>query len=240
MRRFLEVMRAWINVRAQVRVLVLGDSHVRVVEHWLFAFGLPRTAFEVEYVAGGTASGIGNRKSVSGAYRRFTERLASTPHDLVLLNLGEVDTAYTIWRRADVKGLEVEAMFEAALRSYVRFIGEVASAHRLVVLSAPLPTLADQAINPDPEVKMRQEVSASQLERTRLALRFNARIAEFCAEKGIPYLSSDAVALGPDGVVRRSWCRPDRPDHHYARLPYAWWLLRALRGLRHPDWPELR
>jgi hypothetical protein len=240
MKRLPEALRAWLHARAKLRVLVLGDSHVRVFEHWLFLLGMPRTAFEVEYAAGGTASGMGNRKSVSGAYRRFTERLASTPHDLVLLNLGEVDTAYTIWRRADVKGLEVEAMFEAALRSYVQFIGEVASSHRLVVLSAPLPTLADQAINPDPAVKMRQEVSASQLDRTRLALRFNARIAAVCAKRGIPYLSSDAAALGPDGVVRSTWCRRDRPDHHYARLPYAWWLLRALRGLRHADWPELR
>lgn len=240
MKRLVEAVRAWLHARAKVRVLVLGDSHVRVFEHWLFLLAMPRTAFEVEYVAGGTASGMGNRKSISGAYRRFSERLASTPHDLVLLNLGEVDTAYTIWRRADLKGIEVETMLRAALRNYVGFIGEVASSHRLVVLSAPLPTIAEQAINPDPEVKMRQEVSASQLDRTQLALRFNARIAAVCAKRGIPYLSADAAALGPDGVVRSSWCRRGRPDHHYARLPYAWWLVRALRGLRHPDGVALR
>jgi hypothetical protein len=240
MKRLVEAVRAWLHARAKVRVLVLGDSHVRVFEHWLFLLAMPRTAFEVEYVAGGTASGMGNRKSISGAYRRFSERLASSPHDLVLLNLGEVDTAYTIWRRADLKGIEVETMFEAAVQHYLRFIDEVAPTHRLIVLSAPLPTLADQAINPDPEVKMRQEVSASQLDRTRLAQRFNSRISAFCAERGIPYLSSDAAALGPDGVVRSSWCRRDRPDHHYARLPYAWWLLRALRGLRHPAGVLLR
>lgn len=240
MKRLVGALRAWLHARANRRVLVLGDSHVRVFEHWLFLVGLPRTAFEVVYVPGGTATGMGNRRSVSGAYRRFADRLASGARDLVLLNLGEVDTAYTIWRRADRDGTAVDKMFDGAVRNYIRFIEEVAATHPLVVLSAPLPTLADQAINPDPEVKMRQEVSAPQRERTRLALRFNARIAEFCAEKGIPYLSADAVALGPDGVVRRTWCRRDRPDHHYARLPYAWWLLRALRGLRHADWPELR
>jgi len=239
-KRLLEALSAWLRARARVRVLVLGDSHVRVFEHWLFLVGMPRTAFEVEYVAGATASGMGNRKSISGAYRRFSERLATTPHDLVLLNLGEVDTAYTIWRRADLKGIEVDTMFEMALRNYVQFIDEIASSHRLVVLSAPLPTLSDQVVNPDPEVKMRQHVSASQLDRTRLALRFNARIAEFCAQRGVPCLSSDAAALGPDGVVRSGWRRRDRPDHHYARLPYAWWLVRALRGLRHPDGMLLR
>lgn len=233
-------LRAWLHARAELRVLVLGDSHVRVFEHWLFLFGLPHTAFEVMYVPGGTATGMGNRKSQTGAYQRFSDRLALDRHALVLLNLGEVDTAYTIWKRADRDGTPVEKMFDGAVRNYARFIEEVASAHHLVVLSAPLPTLADQAANQDPNVTMRQEVSASQLERTRLALRFNARIAEFCSERGIPYLSSDSAALGADGVVRRTWCRRDRPDHHYARLPYAWWLLRALRGLRHPAGVMLR
>lgn len=240
MKRLLEALRAWLHARATVRVLVLGDSHVRVFEHWLFLLGLPRTALDVVYVAGGTATGVRNLKSISGAYRRFRESLESSPHHLVLVNLGEVDTAYTIWKRADRDGTSVEAMFEAAIRNYSGFIAEVASSHRLIVLSAPLPTLADQAVNTDPQVKIRQEVSASQFDRTQLALRFNARIAEHCVQLGIPYLSSDAAALGPEGVVRRSWCRLGRPDHHYARLPYAWWLLRALRGLRHPDGVVLR
>lgn len=240
MRRAVDALRAWLQRRAALRVLVIGDSHVRVFEHWLFLVGLPRTTFEVAYVAGGTASGVRNLKSVSGAYLRFRERLQDGPHDLVLLNLGEVDTAYTIWKRADRDGTDVEKMFELAVRNYCSFIQEVAASHRLVVLSAPLPTLADQAQNPDPEVKMRNEVSASQQARTGLALRFNARVRDFCAERGVAYLSSDAAALGEDGLVRAAWCRSDRPDHHYARLPYAWWLVRALRSFRHPDGVALR
>lgn len=213
---------------------------MRVFEHWMFLLGLPRTAFEVVYVAGGTASGVRNLKSISGAYLRFRERLQDGPHDLVLVNLGEVDTAYTIWKRADRDGTDVEKMFESAVRNYCTFIEEVAASHRLVVLSAPLPTLADQARNPDPEAKMRNEVSASQHARTALALRFNARVRGFCAERGVPYLSADEAALGKDGLVRAAWCRRDRPDHHYARLPYAWWLVRALRSFRPPDGVVLR
>lgn len=240
MRRAVDALRVWLQRRAALRVLVIGDSHVRVFEHWLFLLGLPRTAFRVVYVAGGTASGVRNLKSISGAYLRFRESLEDGPHDLVFLNLGEVDTAYTIWKRADRDGTDVEKMFESAVRNYCAFIEEVAASHRLVVLSAPLPTLADQARNPDPEAKMRNEVSASQQARTELALRFNARVRDFCAERGIPYLSSDAAALGEDGLVRAAWCRRDRPDHHYARLPYAWWLVRALRGFRHPGGVALR
>lgn len=240
MRRAVDALRVWLQRRAALRVLVIGDSHVRVFEHWLFLLGLPRTAFRVVYVAGGTASGVRNLKSVTGAYLRFRESLQDGLHDLVLLNLGEVDTAYTIWKRADRDGTDVERMFESAVRNYCAFIEEVAAAHRLVVLSAPLPTLADQTRNPDPEAKMRNEVSASQKARTALALRFNARVRDFCAERGVSYLSSDAAALGEDGLVRAAWCRSDRPDHHYARLPYAWWLVRALRGFRHPDGVALR
>lgn len=240
MRRALDALRIWLQRRGTLRVLVLGDSHVRVFEHWLFLVGLPRTVFEVVYVPGGTATGVRNSRSISGAYRRFRDSLQASTYDLVLVNMGEVDTAYTIWKRADRDGTDVERMFESAVRNYCAFIEEVAASHRLVVLSAPLPTLADQAHNPDPEVKMRNEVSASQQARTALALRFNARVRDFCAERGIPYLSSDAAALGEDGLVRPAWCRRDRPDHHYARLPYAWWLVLALRGLRHPDGIALR
>lgn len=228
-------LRTWLGARATRRVLVLGDSHVRVFEHWLFLVGLPRMALDVVYVAGGTAGGVRNLKSVSGAYLRFRDALEGGTYDFVLVNLGEVDTAYTIWRRADRDGAAVDVMLEAAIRNYCAFIDEVAVGHRVVVLSAPLPTLADQALNPDPDVRMRQEVSASQRDRTQLALRFNARVAAFCAARGIAHLSSDAAALGPDGVVRPSWCRHDRPDHHYARLPYAWWLVRALRHLGTAD-----
>ena len=171
MKRVVEAVRAWLHARARLRVLVLGDSHVRVFEHWLFLVGLPRTAFDIVYVAGGTATGVRNLKSISGAYRRFRDSLENSLHDVVLVNLGEVDTAYTIWKRADREGTSVDMMLDTAVRNYTGFIQEVSAAHRVIVLSAPLPTLTDQAINPDPEVTMRQEVSASQLDRTRLALR---------------------------------------------------------------------
>ncbi len=213
------------------RVLVLGDSHVRVFEHAWFALRLPNVQFDIDYVPGATAIGIDNRHSITSALLRFTNRLQSSKHDWVLLNLGEVDTAYSLWKLVEFRSCPIPVLLDEAVRNYCEFIAEVAVAHRVAVLSAPLPTLADQAAPRDETAAVRQQVSATQRERTELAQEFNARVEEFCRTHGVPYLDSSPHALGADGLVKRSWHHPRRFDHHYARGPYARCLARQLKGL---------
>ncbi|RKU03688.1 hypothetical protein C7H84_08280 [Burkholderia sp. Nafp2/4-1b] len=213
------------------RVLVLGDSHVRVFEHISFALRLPNVQFDIEYVPGATAIGIDNRHSTTSALLRFTNRLQSSGHDWVLLNLGEVDTAYSLWKLVEFRSSSILVLLDEAVRNYCEFIAEVAAAHRVAILSAPLPTLADQAAPRDETAAVRQQVSATQHERTELAQVFNARIEEFCRTHGIPFLDSTPHALGADGLVKRSWHHPRRFDHHYARRPYARCLVQQLKRL---------
>ncbi|WP_230960253.1 SGNH/GDSL hydrolase family protein [Burkholderia territorii] len=219
------------NGRPPQCVLVLGDSHVRVFEHTWFAIRLPHVQFDIEYVPGATAIGIDNRHSTTSALQRFTDRLQSSRHDWVLLNLGEVDTAYSLWKLVEFRSCPISVLLDEAVRNYCDFIAEVGSAHRVAVLSAPLPTLADQAAPRDETAAVRQQVSATQRERTELAQEFNARIEEFCRAHGIPYLDSSPHALGADGLVKRSWHHPRRFDHHYARRPYARCLVQQLKIL---------
>lgn len=215
----------------QVRVLVLGDSHVRVFENVWFALSLPRVRFDIEYVPGATAIGIENRNSITSALLRFTDRLASSHNDWVLLNLGEVDTAYSLWRLVEFRASPISELLDEAIRNYCDFITEVAASHRVAVLSAPLPTLVDQAAPGDETAAVRQHVSASQRERTELALEFNSRVRAFCEAHDVPYLDSSAQALGPDGLVKQSWRHRRRFNHHYARAPYARCLARQLKAL---------
>ncbi|WP_321819966.1 MULTISPECIES: SGNH/GDSL hydrolase family protein [unclassified Burkholderia] len=217
--------------RPLLRVLVLGDSHVRVFEHAWFALRLPNVQFDIEYVPGATAIGIDNRHSTTSALLRFTNRLQSSKHDWVLLNLGEVDTAYSLWKLVEFRACPIPVLLDEAVRNYCDFIAEVAAAHRVAILSAPLPTLADQAAPRDETAAVRQQVSATQRERTELAREFNARIERFCCTHGIPYLDSSPYALGADGLVKRSWHHPRRFDHHYARRPYARCLVQQLKVL---------
>lgn len=219
-------------LRSQARrVLVLGDSHVRVFEHPWFLFRLPFVEFDIEYVPGATAIGIVNLDSASTALARFTKALAHRPHDWVFLNLGEVDTAYSLWRLVDFRGVSIGVLFDDAIRNYCNFIAKIVANHRVAVLSAPLPTLSDPAGPQDETAAVRQQVTATRRERTDLAMAFNERIAIFCREIGVPFLDSSEFALGGDRFVKASWCTRGRYDHHYARFPYARCLARQINDL---------
>jgi len=227
--RLARCWRARSDRHATTSVLVLGDSHVRVFEHWWFMWALPRVRWHIAYVPGGTAVGLANAASQTQARARFEEALAQVPHDLVLLNLGEVDTGYNIWARAAAGRADPRALMLQAVSRYADFIQRVASSHRLVVISAPLPTLPDDFVPGDEVGSTRKRVARSQAERTALTLAFNDEVAARCAALGVPYLDDRAASLGPDGVVRREWQQPERHDHHYDRKAYARWLAAALK-----------
>lgn len=205
---------------AKQRVLVIGDSHAKIFRHWSFLLGMPAVHFQVCAVGGATASGLANPHSRTQAYNRFEAALASHPHDRLLVQLGEVDTGFVIWYRAAKYQAGVEEMLDLAVQTYTEFLSRLGDPGRLLVLSAPLPTIADD--NAWGEVAdLRKEVTASQQQRTELTLRFNARVAAFCRERGITHVNLDGDALGEDGVVRRDLLHPDRNDHHYHPRRYA-------------------
>jgi hypothetical protein len=214
--------------RRRRSVLVIGDSHVRVFESPRFPLALPGTRFEVVHAKGGSAIGILNPRSTSGARALFDAALARGGWDAVVVCLGEVDTAYTLWRQAEFHRVPVTRMFERSITAYLTFLDGIRAHHRLVVLAAPYPTLGDIAETADPVLAMRALVTVGQRERTDLALEFNRRVGVWCAAQGVPLLDTAEAALGADRLVRADWTVRRRPDHHYARAPFARWLVRAL------------
>jgi hypothetical protein len=239
-RKIREWVRKILYRKASRNVLVIGDSHVRVFENWRFLWAFPHTRFNVVYVPGSTAYGIANRASQTGAYTTFTAALEQQGHDMVLVNLGEVDTAYMLWRSAERSKKNINDLMLLAVKNYCVFLQDIQQKHPIVVLSACLPTLTDQADSQDDVARVRSSVKVSQQERTALALEFNARVAEFCAANAIPYLNCGPAALGVNGIVRDEWMNQEKPDHHYARPPYARWLAKALKQLKHPAGVTLR
>lgn len=223
--------RAECDKKAEQTVLVLGDSHVRVFEHWWFMWALPRIRWHISYVPGGTASGLYNPNSITQTYARLMQGVHDVPCQWVIVNLGEVDTGYGIWVRAERHARDPYTLMAQAAQRYGRFIEELASMRRVIVLSAPLPTLPDTFVAGDDVLSRRQALQRSQLERTELTLALNNRMAELCASKGLYYLDDRTASLGADGLVKPAWLKRQATDHHYDRKTYAKWLARQLKPL---------
>jgi len=210
------------------RVLVIGDSHARIFNNYRFLFLLPRVHFHVAAKGGATASGLATPASKTQAYQLFRKALDEVPRDRVVVQLGEVDTGYVIWYRARKHQASVEEMFGRAVKTYSDFLLEVAATGRALVVSAPLPTIADDndwGIVAD----LRKEVTVPQRQRTDLTLAFNREMEAFCRGHGIDYLNLDADCLGPDGIVRADLMNPNPLDHHYHKGRYVRLVARRLR-----------
>lgn len=205
----------------QHEVLVLGDSHVLPFLRMGVPYGLDGEFFRVVSVEGATVSGLPNPNSRTGAAQRFTEALADSNARTVLVNLGEVDTGFVIWYRAQRDGQSVEAMLEQALDRYQELVAQIASQGRqAIVISAPLPTIGD---GPAPGIvaNQRSTVQVPQAERTALTLRFNASMRRWCTDRGVRHLDLDPDSVDPaTGRIRTELLSPDPSDHHYAREAY--------------------
>jgi hypothetical protein len=224
-------LRSFADRRARRHILVLGDSHVRIFEHWLFLLRMPRTRFEIVHVPGGSVIGILNSKSISGARQRFDAALGAGRFDRVIVGLGEVDIGFALWGYVKYRRLTREEALDLAVGRYLSFLEVVAASHRLVVLGACLPTVDRYLDIDDPLHRQRSAVTADRRERTEVTRIFNDRIAAWCRERGIVHLDSAEAALGPDGLVRPDWIHRDRIDNHYVRGPFARWLVGAMRRL---------
>jgi hypothetical protein len=219
---------------AKKRVLVIGDSHSKVFRHYSFIIGLPRIHFHVSAKGGATASGLATPNSVTQAYQRFRKALDEIPRDLVMVQLGEVDAGYVIWYRAIKYGASCEEMFDLAIKTYSDFLLEVAATDRVLVISAPLPTISDD--NDWGEVAdLRKEVVTTQRERTDLTVKFNLRMERFCRDHGMNYLNLDADCMGEDGLVHPYFMNPDRINHHYHERRYIRLLCKRLKPILGPE-----
>lgn len=201
--------------------LVLGDSHARIFKDYRFKMHFPFTSFDVCNVEGATVSGLENPNSKTNALKIFREKLKKGKSSKkIIFLIGEVDTGFVIWYRAEKHNSSVDAMLNLALSNYYNLLSEALEFGDLLVISTPLPTIGDD--NDWGEVAgLRKEVRASQLERTQLTLLFNRNVESFCLKNKIGYLNLDKESLGPNGVVEKKLINSDKNDHHYKASTYA-------------------
>ncbi|MQT13228.1 hypothetical protein [Segnochrobactrum spirostomi] len=198
---------------------VFGDSHTepfRVAAET----GLLTRPCACLAVRGATALGLANPASVTQAAAHYDAALLPARPGLVpVMQLGEVDCGFVIWYRAEKKGVPVSTQFEASLAGYFGFVDHLLKAGypTLVVTGATVPTIRDGQ-NWGEVAHLRREVTTSLIDRTRLTLDYNARLAEGAAARGLPFIDIAAAVLCPEaGVVRDEYRRKDPLNHHLHR-----------------------
>lgn len=211
-------------------ILVLGDSHSPVFNHPLFKEKFPHLSFNVLTVIGATASGLENPNSKTQAYPIFREAIENSTAKQAIIMLGEVDTGFVIWYRAQKYQESVAVMMDKAIASYSRFLAELSLRFKVVCISTPLPTIQDGNDWGD-IANARREVTASQIERTSLTLEFNRAIQAFCSQNGIRYIMLDDLSIGENGLVKTDLLNSDSSNHHYDEDRYSRLLVEGLMGV---------
>lgn len=223
--------RALALARRREHVICLGDSHVKVMRHvrlpgaWLRPYG----------VGGATASGIMNPNSQTQSFVAFSDRLRRAKRwQSVLFLLGEVDCGFVIWHRAQRHGISVEEQLEQTLDAYQSFIGRTVGLgfRRVLVLSAPLPTIRDTPSEWGDVANLRKEVTASLEQRTELTLRFNEQLRRRCERVGATFVDVTSAQLdGATGLIAERFRREHSRNHHLADEPFSELIAGQLRSL---------
>jgi hypothetical protein len=79
---------------------VLRDFHTLVFESEKMKSLFPELDFSVTSVGGAIVSGLENQNAVSKAMPQYLSALNTTTADAVIVMLGEVDTGFVNWYRA--------------------------------------------------------------------------------------------------------------------------------------------
>jgi hypothetical protein len=202
------------------RLLILGDSHADVFRNWRFRFHLPRTTYDRCVVGGATVSGLDNPNSQTQARKIFDRALRSREATAIVTLLGEVDSGFVIWYRAQKHAQSINEMLRLALNNYELLLQQAILQAPVIVISTPLPTIRDGQTWGS-VANARRQINASQRMRTELTLAFNRQLEDIAERNGCSFISLDNRCLGPDGLVASEMLGRDTLDHHYSSSEYA-------------------
>jgi O-antigen/teichoic acid export membrane protein len=225
-------------VRGYYIIECFGDSHAKIFEKLNKCINRKQITFRVTSVDGATAFGMANPNSKTNALQVFTEWIKRTPQNYtILIMLGEVDTGFLIWLKAQKENKKTELLLQDALDRYQSFICKVKINHpKIIICSAPLPTIKDGQ-NLGRVAKMRQEVKVSQIDRTKMTLKFNESMRLWARTNDVLYLNLDTYAYNKNtGIAHDFLLNKDPNDHHYDEDAFIQMLKKAfVTKLDHPN-----
>lgn len=165
-------------------IYIIGDSHAG---YFLFK-GVRSALVRVVQLPGATAYGLVEDKSTSGARRAINKLLRTVGRgSIVVLQFGEVDCAFSVWKRAHKNGTSPAEEVHEACKNYLSFIGELKQfgIGTVLVGTVPPPTVSDwKRWHGSPIAAFRQQIEATLEERTECTKIFN-RILRSSANTGL-------------------------------------------------------
>lgn len=214
-------------------ILVLGDSHARVFLNKKFRNQFINKYFNVISIGGATVSGLKNPNSVTQSMPIFEKYIKKTKAKLIIVLLGEVDTGFVIWYRAEKNNTSVSEMLRKAVENYREFLLKLTKNFQVICISTPLPTIKDEQ-DWGEIANARKEVKATQKQRTELTIEFNRIINEFCNKNQIFFIQLDNKSQDSTGIVSAELLNQDPNDHHYNDDKYADLLIPYLKNIIEP------
>jgi hypothetical protein len=217
-------------------VLVIGDSHVKVVSKLMRSEAFNRF-FMLDFcaVGGATAQGMINPNSKSDALNIFKERLKSArAFQHIVFQLGEVDCGFVIWYYAEKFNIEVGTQMQRSLSNYSNFLFEVKEMgfSNLHVLSAPLPTIEDGQDWGD-IAKKRSEILTTKKERTNLTILYNSELKKICYNLGIQFIDHTSSMLDVEsGLIRKDYVHKNPNNHHLDASAYGRILSESFKRIK--------
>lgn len=209
----------------------MGDSHTAVFKEPEFQSMLSKDYLcYVETVGGATISGLTNPNSKTNAQALFADAFEQIQPDVLITQIGEVDTGFVIWYRAQKYNTPVERMLDACIQNYQTFLRNYHGNKQTIVISAPLPTIKDNQEWGE-IANLRKEVTASQVQRTKLTNEFNLRVAALVKDLGFHHINLDTESAGDDGLVADFLLNDDPNNHHYSRHVYLSMLNKHLQEI---------
>jgi hypothetical protein len=220
-----------LSLSRKKRLLVMGDSHAAIFNAPEFrqAFKRSYRCF-VETVGGATISGLKNPNSKTNAQVIFKNTFSQIQPNVLITQLGEVDTGFVIWYRAQKYQASVTTMMQSCIENYKSFLTDYQGIDKTIVISAPLPTIKDNQEWGE-IANLRKEVTASQSERTELTVEFNARVETMTRELGLHHVNLDPESIGKNGLVAEFLLNQNRNDHHYSRQAYLTILMKHIKRI---------
>jgi hypothetical protein len=197
-------------------ILILSDSHGGVFEYIHDNHLLSPHYINAEIARGATAYGLSKEVSSTNAFEKFIQGIKRFKnYTTIVIQLGEVDCAFILWKKAEGQGKTPEEMIQYSINGYEKLIKKLIELKKTIIISgAILPTLKDNE-KADDTAPLRNTISATQKERTNLILQFNLELQKLAKKYNLAYIDITHETLDKDTqVIASQYVRKDPIDYH--------------------------